>query len=408
LHQHFFVRQAPDGRKFGEDELDPLLWRTTKYLLEGTSHTQAIALLDEFLATRAETRIDDPLKRALLQRDLWAIFDWLGSGNDDHSTRRRDLQVRLAEIIKRLSLSKEKIMALPDNYAQAVAAKVFPTHQQPGLNDQPFLPSDIFQSDGPWVCISNNQGELVAATHAHFFGGRSTFLVFVRLPGGRDVTLAYLKQLREFPQPWVINSERSPTSEPLLPNPRLPQFPIGSEFALVRQLNLIDDRGVLTPTRLTESVQIRQYRAIPEGTDTNIAGARESQKFYKFTLNRAKLFAGEAGGLGPLTADAKEFPLFMSQGIDWFETSAGRNGSVDRFQVGIIKSCATCHASPGIHSVLSYSRRRFAREYLSPPVLKESSSLDEASNTTYWKSKQYEWGLLQGLWHSGQTIKPVN
>lgn len=408
LHHHFFVRQAPDGRKYGADELDPLLWHSTKYLLEGTSHSKAIALLDEFLATRTETSIDDPLKRAVLQRDLWAIFDWLSVGNDTHSTSRRELQVRLAEIIKRLSLPRSRLLALPDNYAQAVAAKAFPTQRQLGRDDQPFLPPDLFQSDGPWVCISNNQGEAVAATHSQFFGGRSTFLVFVRLPAGRESTVAYLRQLREFPQPWVVNSDQSTTRAPLLPNPRLPQFPAGSEFALVRQLNLIDDQGVLTATRLTESVQIRQYRAIPEGVDANPIRARESQGFYKFTLNRAKLFAGEAGGLSPVTADAKEFALFMSQGIDWFEMQAGGNSSVEKFQVGVIKSCAVCHAGPGVHSVLSYSRRRFAREYLSPPALRESNPLDEASNTTYWKTKQYDWGLLQGLWHSRETTRRVN
>jgi hypothetical protein len=33
-------------------------------------------LLDELLHTDAENLIRDPVKRALLQRDLWAVFDW--------------------------------------------------------------------------------------------------------------------------------------------------------------------------------------------------------------------------------------------------------------------------------------------------------------------------------------------
>ncbi|HLF87984.1 MAG TPA: hypothetical protein VI451_03505, partial [Anaerolineales bacterium] len=77
LFHLLYGRKTPDGVEYGRDSLDPLYWSETTYLLEGSSYEQAIQLLDEFLETNGETLITDPLKRAMFQRDLWAIFDWL-------------------------------------------------------------------------------------------------------------------------------------------------------------------------------------------------------------------------------------------------------------------------------------------------------------------------------------------
>jgi hypothetical protein len=76
LHCALFVRTTPKGEEYGLDELDPLLWGETKHLLTGSSYQQAIKLLDEFSSLNGAVLIADPLKRAMLQRDLWAIFDW--------------------------------------------------------------------------------------------------------------------------------------------------------------------------------------------------------------------------------------------------------------------------------------------------------------------------------------------
>src|SRR5262245_61497117 len=76
LHRALCVRTTRNGEEYGHDELDPLLWSETKHLLVGPSHQQAIKLLDEFLSVNGSALGADPLKRAMLQRDLWAIFDW--------------------------------------------------------------------------------------------------------------------------------------------------------------------------------------------------------------------------------------------------------------------------------------------------------------------------------------------
>ena len=68
VFRQFYRRTSKDGTEYGLGELDPLLWPDTVYLLQGTSHKQAIQVLDEFLSTGAESLIDDPHKRAFFQR----------------------------------------------------------------------------------------------------------------------------------------------------------------------------------------------------------------------------------------------------------------------------------------------------------------------------------------------------
>jgi hypothetical protein len=398
LYRQFYVRHARDGKKFGYDELDPLLWSETKYLIGGPSHRQAVNLLDEFLSRRGEKLITDPLKRAMFQRDLWAIFDWLSQG-DDHPLERGELLARLAQVIRRLALPSDQIKLLPDNYAAAVDARAFPVQYQPDSHETAFLPSDLFQAGGSWIVIGDTNGRSAAPAHLRSspFGGRSTFLILMRLPGRREVTTAYLQRLREFPQPWIYNTGSTRDVEPLIPNPDLPQFPAGTQLALVRRMVLIDNQGNLTPTRLTESVQIRVYRSIPKGAEIRSLGARATQDGFEFRLSRRKLFGAETGGLKAVLRDEKDFILFRAHGIDWFEQADG--ASPENSQGAILDQCASCHASPGIHSVLSYSERRFEPS-LRPPALAETSITNEEYMTTSWKRRQYDWGLLKGLWQA--------
>ena len=69
LHRALFVRDGRDGRRHAHTT-DPLLYRGGWFLLADESHRQAVALLDALDTT------DDPLKRLVLQRDLWAAFDY--------------------------------------------------------------------------------------------------------------------------------------------------------------------------------------------------------------------------------------------------------------------------------------------------------------------------------------------
>ncbi|MCA1602281.1 MAG: hypothetical protein LC776_11770 [Acidobacteria bacterium] len=385
LYRSLYLRVARDGREYGHDELDPLLWGTTKHLLGGPAYREAMNCLDQFLDTRAERLISDPLKRATLQRDLWAVFDWTAQRSNSPSQEVRELQFRLAKAIRRLALPAEQIRALPNTYDAAVAAKTFAADYDPSRPEAAFLPPELFQPGGPWVPLSVEGGGLVAPGHVASFSGRSVFQVFICLPQGREATLAYLKRVSEFPKPWVRNRR---SLADVLPNPKLPQFPVSTRLALVRQMAVVDEQGNLTPTGIVESVQIRVHRTIPieipEGFNTDRNEARASLDVYEFRLSRAKLFAGDSGGMRAIARDEKEFPLFQSHGIDLFELQRTEHGSIERDLRPVLVSCSICHFRPGIHSVLSRMPEivllqvRDVRRNLIP----SSDSAYEAKNTS--------------------------
>lgn len=184
---------------------------------------------------------------------------------------------------------------------------------------------------------------------AHF-SGRSRFLVFMRLPDGRDTTLAYIHKLRSCSEPPLLNS--SSPSRRL--NLALPQFPEGTMVALVRQMMVIDDQGKLTPTALTESVQLRVYHAITPGTEymNYINGpSSHDQDFFEFRIRRQDLFARHSVGLDAVHPGETEFATFSTHGADAFESTTPSD------QKGVIlEGCRGCHSDSGIHSVQSRLR----------------------------------------------------
>jgi hypothetical protein len=382
-----FVRQSTDGNEFGADTLDPLLWDNTQHLLTGDSHRRALACLDEFLRSHAERAVEDPLKRAILQRDLWAVFDWTAR-HDDLPEQRRELESRLAVAIHRLALTPEQIRALPDTYDAAVAAQRFASAYDPRNPGEPFLPPDLFRPDGPWVCLSAHSGEPTALQH-FYFSGRSRFLVFMKLPGGRDATLAYIERLR--------SSAQSPLLGDFL-NLALPQFPVETHVALVRQLIVVDSTGKLVPTKLTESVQLRVYHAITPGTRymNYINGpSSHDQDLFEFRMSRPELLAGRNGGLVAVGPSETEFATFNTHGMDAFDPAHPAEG-----QKVVLKRCGGCHSDSGIHSV--QSRMRWMGP--SPGAGGQPNHSDpiawETHVTITRKAQQPEFQLLQRLWQN--------
>jgi hypothetical protein len=371
LFRQLYGRSSKDGQEYGRDAIDPLLWIGIPSPLETSAYEQVLQILDEFLSTHGERLITDPLKRAMLQHDLWAVFDWLAVGDSWdqlHLAQRHNLQSRLAIVMQRLALAKLQIESLPDNYQTAVRSGTSPTNYQAEHSQISFLPDSLFTPNGDWVLLGREGGP-VAMTHveeAPFFG-RSVFLVFIRVPGGRDATWNFFHQLQG----------------------RTADAQAGLEVALVRRMLLIDTQGELIASPLVESVQLRHF------------DSRIEQVFYDFTLSRDRLFTGQTGGLTPVAPGEKEFASFRFNGADF---SLMDSKQAEDIKVITLNTCLSCHIDGlqgivGIRTILSYSRDRFP---LMPgpqwPALIQTTPTLEAQATITWKLKHQTWSALKALW----------
>ncbi|HMH43440.1 MAG TPA: hypothetical protein VK557_08160 [Pyrinomonadaceae bacterium] len=386
LYRSLYRRIDRNGKEYGYDEIDPLLWSGTKYLLNQPANQQAVAILDEFLATHAERKIRDPLKRAMLQRDLWAVFDWTAQV-PAKSPAKSTLQIKIVQVMKRLALSPAEIAALPDTYHEAVRTTAFPATYDSNKRKQTFLPADLLDPKGPWINLSPHDSPAPAAlAHTEAFGERSIFRVFIRLPDGRDATLNYLQRLAEFPQHWLPDQEPPAPRLPLRPNPRVPQFPAGTQLALVRQMVLIDSEGNLRPTNMIESIQIRVHRIVSSKLPHDFFDGRieavNGMDTYELKLSRPRLFSANTGGLRSVTEGEKEFTIFSSHGLDAFE-----QGDI---AVEPLKACVNCHTAPGIYSVRSHGG----------DLVPSRDQNQEPYATTTLKTRRADWALLQGFWRS--------
>jgi hypothetical protein len=402
LNETLFQRTAQDGKHYGLDELDILYWGRTTNLLAEPSHHRALAVLDEFINVHGEKLMPDPLKRAWLQRDLWALFDWVARPGPApvYDTPRKELQSRLAVIIRRLALTTNEIAALPNNYALTDGRR------------SPDLPRGLFETNSDWVNLAPDLlgNEEIAPTHDHSFQGHSAFLVMLHLPAGRPAAKAYLEQLRTVEHYWIYVTNTSPfaTNSPremLSLNTNLPEFPTNTEWAIVRRMLLIDSNGNLHPTPITESIQVRRYFGFENDLVimTNSYGYQMAeymppQKVFEFQMDR-----WQRGGLREIAPDEKDFlhVHFLGMGIDPFEwpSSDSRVPDSSTFKGTVLNDCRICHLGPGIHSVAVYSgnfQLRDARE--GTPQLFECDINREMRTAIDWKQGQFNWGLLQGLW----------
>ena len=408
LNSVLFARVSPEGTVYGLDELDILYWQGTEHLLTEPSHSAAVQVLDRFIQAHGERLIRDPFKRVLLQRDLWELFDWAARPSETtHPAQRAELEERLATVIRRLASSDAEIAALPENYATAV------------LN--PDLPRDLFAPDGDWVTARSNDSAFspLASLHTEAFNGHSVFLVMVRLPQGRQKTVDYLNSLRDFEGPLVYARLQTNHFHSLVINSDVPQFPAGTEWALVRRLCVIDGRGHIRPTPLIESIQLRRYDSIdrlrvnPDGSSAT--GGRPAQQMFEFDMDRLHKGVLKALALGE---DDFLFVHFKSMGGDPFElpaNNAERTPNPSSVRRATLTTCYQCHSSAGILSVASFNRENFssqtvrrlqatadlppevARSYIPPP-----NEQQEIEDTVLWKYRQFDWGLLQGLWRRPQ------
>ena len=386
LNETLFERPAHGGKKYGLDEMDILYWGMTTNLLAGVSHQQALAVLDEFISTHGEKLVQDPLKKALLQRDLWALFDWAAVPLAFHPAKfakeRRELALRLAVVIRRLELTTNEIATLPDNYATA---------------HLPDLPQGMFQTKGDWINVTANNVERIVPMHDRGFGGRSVFMVLFHDADGRKAGTNYLRQLCDY-KPLLVPTTNSDNPNDVMLKWELPQFPTNSQWALARRMCVIDTDGNIRPTRIVESIQLRTYLNFNPSYGNAELDKGPPQRFNEFRISR-----DEHASLVPIAQDGRDFTSnnsFFSRGIDPFQHHPpGETNVVSEYRGTVLRTCYQCHGGAGIGSVNSFTRALSGGLPMEMTQLTEANLQREEEMSVFLKEREFGWGFLQGLWN---------
>jgi hypothetical protein len=393
LHRSIFVRADESGHELGDGLVDPLLWVNSKYLLTEPRYSELCRLLGEIGAS--DPSAIDPVQRALTQHELWTVLDWTDGREAPNANALRPM---LARAIQRLALTSAGAASLPDNFAATVRAETFPSAYDDSNPQRPYLPPDLFDPKGSWVCITmpRRASGVIATHHANQFS-RSAFLVFFNLHGGRQATIDYLQTLSMFPRPFELAESPFGTlsngtklrNDAIEPARDLPQFPAGTQVALVRRMLVLDSAGNPMPTPIVQSIQLRVYRKIAPANMFVGRDARQYQIFFEFALQRPD----------KLRAVQPDEPAYITlMGItgseDQFEAPAG--GERHRFMMPVLETCAACHERGGIYSVNSVVAARFGPLDLNPQPTPTTPN-EEIERAIASKRRRHDMGLLQGL-----------
>jgi len=362
------LQPGPVVQRFeGGDTMGLLAWPQTRYYAEPGTFARAEPLLEEFISTHGERLIDDPLKRAFLQRDLWAVFDHLAGQNiarygdgdlirrgalnrdvygdepgevpfdDPEALERRGILCRkLAVIIQRLALPAAVIQALPDNYAAAIRSGRFTSRHDFDCQSN-YLPPGLLTRPEEWVEIDTSSESL---PHLHQEGqidyvawsirGRSYYRIFWRFPGGREAVEEYLKYLREEGVDW----EKTARNGRILLKSDVRQIPVGTEAAIAQFMIVLDDRLVPVPTRLVESLRVSVYKNV-DGTPDPATNTGLGLIGLVYAAQRRLLFDNlKQGGLARASDNAPTYQVLLSGHEDW--------GHFGR-QQSVIQTCVHCH-----------------------------------------------------------------
>ena len=329
----------------GGDVIEFLAWGQTEYWSGEQVFAKLNPLLDEFLTQDGADRISDPLKRVVLQHDLWAAYDHLIDlnirriGDLPTRTRRDTLCRKLAGCMQQLAVSQHQLDQLPDTYTLAVESGAFaPEHRfDASVN---YLPHGLLTDRDEWVEIDfyypvmhEDIMDRFISLHARSFKGRSHYRIFYRFPERRPQVVDFLERMADSDIDW----KHAASFGFILLDESAPQIPVGAEFVLLQQMVVLNDQLQPAPTNLVESVQLRVYANIDGSTepDTNTG---LGMNILDYRMQRRLLFDGlKQGGLH---REPEEQPAYRVA-IGGSSPKAPDWGFDDR-EV-LFQQCADCH-----------------------------------------------------------------
>lgn len=356
MYAAFYIRprvlpatdEQPESTRYeGGDVIEFLAWGRTTYWSNAAVHARVSPLIDEFLNEGGAKLISDPLKRAVFQHDLWAVYDHLIDQNikrtgDLETRQRRDALCRkLANCIQQLALSTAELEKLPDTYALAIASGDFaPRHNSDATVN--YLPHGLLTNRDEWVEIDfyfpkmhEDIMDRFVSLHARSLQGRSHYRFFYRFPKGRPQAADYMKSLEEMEIDW----KRAAQFGFLPPPTNGPPIPVGTEVALLQLMMSMDDQLRPVPTPVAESFQFRVFLNL-DGSSQPETNTGVGINVLDYRMKRHLLFDGlKSGGLEREPEDEPQYRVAIG-GLKATAPDWGFAGKKVLFQ-----QCADCHMS---------------------------------------------------------------
>lgn len=375
LYDVIMVRKDSDGNAYSKNEVGPLIYGRSKFPFDDETFPKLTAAMERFNAlSQARIEAYGTVKRALLQRHLWAVFD--ATMPSDHkragyTDRRRATQEMLATLIRRVALTQAEIQALPDTLAATIKSGGFPQEHDRADRFKAFLPSGLDSKDSSWVCLGKAGNP--DTDHAMIDRWRSTFLQFVRLPGGRKATLEYIK---------TINDREV--------------FPVGTQFALIDQAFLISKEGKLVLSPIVNSIQLRAYLDV---TMTDLqARPRAIVCVTELVMQPEQLKQGKfvMRALGPKDFRFQTIAAGSGGAVDPLE---GDSAAEARNLTPTLQGCVFCHerSRAGVRSLGDFM---FGDRYADKLTFEVGNSAEIARSVAASKRKDETWKRLQELWQA--------
>ena len=311
FHELFVSTSTFERIESGDRAIEPL----DPFLVHAGSRSARQHVFFEPSFTKLKRALDDALgdgtrrsslARALMQSDLWAAHDVLlatHTSDDGQSKRKEELLDLLARLVKKLALSTRQVQELPDNYSNSR------------------LPFDLFAEQGEWIEIEY----LPDRAHDHAADYRRVTRVFLKPASPPADRHEWLNGLRKG---YAGRIEKL------------------DAVALAVQLLLIDQHGVVVPTRLTYEIQVRTFLK-------GATGKSSGTKLTVAELSRKTLLEGHAGGLHPIEEQA---PAYLPRaGNDYFFASAQASlPAREAVLVPLLKRCEACH-DEGVEKIFTFS-----------------------------------------------------
>jgi len=380
LYDVLMTRHGKDGKTYALDETGPPIFVLSNFPFGDRTYKKFHAALDAFAALpQSKIEAYSEIKRALLQRHLWKVFDatfphnWQVQLGRTQSLpeRRAAVRPKIASLIRRLALTQQQILAIPNTIVATAESGDFNQSYDPTDQFKPFLPADLYANESSWVSFVDERGPLPgedrsplpAFRHSRKLKMRSAFLQFIRVPGGRRETLKFLEDYND--------SKRA--------------FPVGTQFAFIEQALLIRSDGQLAPSPLIVSISLRAYLDVERSARE--ARPQPTQCVAEFVMQPRQLIQGNAvmKALGP-----------RDRRYEAGDSGDIRGGVFDPFETGEIphltrlERCMTCHGRPGLRSVLTISGPSTALINDTPAAV--------INETIARKREDKTWKALQELW----------